>query len=138
MPPRTRLPHGLTKDPRLMSLGEKGVFGLLAGSIGLGLFQLATSPWGEEKDSPSGDDATTKEKAASSSYFGNDRIKRIGGLSAKSPISSPTVSELTQDTNGTASLGVDDGIVNVSQRVEPPEVNDGVTDIKFGDSPRKR
>jgi hypothetical protein len=46
MPPQVKLPHGLAKDPRLMSTAEKGTFGLLAASIGLGVYRLATSPWG--------------------------------------------------------------------------------------------
>lgn len=38
-----------------MSSFERGVFGLLAGSVGIGLYQLVASPWGEyeEKRNPS-------------------------------------------------------------------------------------
>ena len=47
MPPR--YPHGLKRPPHLMSLGEKSVFAALGASIGIGVYQLITSPWGEEK-----------------------------------------------------------------------------------------
>lgn len=49
MPPR--YPHGLKRPPHLMSGGEKAVFAALGASIGIGVYQLVTSPWGEEKKS---------------------------------------------------------------------------------------
>eukprot|EP00540_Astrosyne_radiata_P005403 CAMPEP_0116824424 /NCGR_PEP_ID=MMETSP0418-20121206/1390_1 /TAXON_ID=1158023 /ORGANISM="Astrosyne radiata, Strain 13vi08-1A" /LENGTH=87 /DNA_ID=CAMNT_0004452795 /DNA_START=127 /DNA_END=390 /DNA_ORIENTATION=- len=53
MPPRrARLPHGLTKDPTQMSWAEWSVFGVLVGSVGIGLFQMVTSPWGEASTHP--------------------------------------------------------------------------------------
>lgn len=48
MPPRIKFPHGLKKSPTEMSSGEKAVFGALLGSVGIGIFQLVTGPWGEE------------------------------------------------------------------------------------------
>jgi hypothetical protein len=47
MPPK--FPHGLKKDPLKMSRAEFAIFGALAGSIGLGIYQLVTSPWSEQK-----------------------------------------------------------------------------------------
>jgi hypothetical protein len=48
MPPK--FPHGLTKDPTIMSRAELGVFCVLMGSIGIGVFQLVTSPWAEPRE----------------------------------------------------------------------------------------
>jgi hypothetical protein len=48
MPPK--FPHGLTKDPTIMSRAELGVFCVLMGSIGVGVFQLVTSPWAEPRE----------------------------------------------------------------------------------------
>lgn len=119
-----------------MSLGEKGVFALLAGSIGLGIFQLATSPWGET-DSQRQDSSSNSENDAQriGSSFGHERIMKMGG--GRIPATSLTSSELTQDTKQTASLGVDDGIVKVAETVSDPRVNDGVTAIQYGDGPRR-
>lgn len=46
MPPR--YPHGLKRPPHLMSGSEKAVFAALGASIGIGVYQLVTSPWGED------------------------------------------------------------------------------------------
>ena len=45
-----------------MSRGELAVFLALVGSVGVGLYQLATSPWGSSSEKPSGEVApgTTK------------------------------------------------------------------------------
>mmetsp|Transcript_28131 Transcript_28131/g.39569 ORF Transcript_28131/g.39569 Transcript_28131/m.39569 type:complete len:102 (+) Transcript_28131:418-723(+) len=48
MPPKVRLPHGLKKDPFDLSRGEFVVISALATSVGIGIYQLATGPWGEE------------------------------------------------------------------------------------------
>mmetsp|Transcript_174 Transcript_174/g.288 ORF Transcript_174/g.288 Transcript_174/m.288 type:complete len:89 (+) Transcript_174:200-466(+) len=45
MPPK--FPHGLKKDPTKMSRAELAMFGALAGSVGLGIYRLVTSPWSE-------------------------------------------------------------------------------------------
>mmetsp|Transcript_19614 Transcript_19614/g.26926 ORF Transcript_19614/g.26926 Transcript_19614/m.26926 type:complete len:92 (+) Transcript_19614:138-413(+) len=45
MPPR--FPHGLRRKPTDMSIPEIAIFTALASSIGAGVYQLATSPWGE-------------------------------------------------------------------------------------------
>lgn len=87
MPPRVKLPHGLTKDPRLMSTAEKGIFGLLAASIGLGVYRLATSPWGEQEKKNSVDK--------------NDTIKNMG--SEMNTTVQPTVLEISQDLKPTKS-----------------------------------
>lgn len=47
MPPR--YPHGLKKNPLIMSSFEKMVFGILTLSIGTGMFQIVTSPWSEKQ-----------------------------------------------------------------------------------------
>lgn len=47
MPPK--FPHGLTKDPTKMSRAEFAMFGALAGSVCLGVYQLMTSPWSEKQ-----------------------------------------------------------------------------------------
>ena len=60
MPPR--LPHGLKKDPTNMSRGELAIFGVLAGSVGLGVYQLVTSPWSEQKDDKAHAPAGEKKK----------------------------------------------------------------------------
>lgn len=97
MPPR--LPHGLKRSPFDMSWGEMGVFGLLTGSIGAGIYRLITDPWSEEH------------------IKNNSRNERHhGGLSP--------ASEGTQDLNA-MKRRVEDGSTNV---------NDGITDIQFGDS----
>ena len=49
MPPR--FPHGLTKDPTIMSRQEMSVLGFLLVSTGIGIFQMATSPWGRPVES---------------------------------------------------------------------------------------
>jgi hypothetical protein len=49
MPPK--FPHGLTKDPTIMSRPELAIFGALVGSMGIGIYQLITSPWGETPSS---------------------------------------------------------------------------------------
>jgi len=132
MPPRVKLPHGLTKDPKLMSWGEKGVFALLAASIGLGVYDLATSPWGEQPDSSSTD---KNHMGSSSSSFGHERIKRMGGMQSSEK---PTVLELTEDLKPKrTTLAVEDGITQVDATLQPPTVSDGVTDIKFGDPQRR-
>lgn len=48
-----------------MSWKEMTVFGLLSASVGLGLYDLATSPWGEVPSSPDATivEATTNEKS---------------------------------------------------------------------------
>lgn len=46
MPPR--FPNGLKRDPMIMSLPEKVIFGALSFSVGMGLFQLIKSPWTEQ------------------------------------------------------------------------------------------
>ena len=51
-----RYPHGLKRPPHLMSGSEKAVFAALGASIGIGVYQLVTSPWGE--DTKPGDDVT--------------------------------------------------------------------------------
>ena len=56
MPPR--YPHGLKRPPHLMSGSEKAVFAALGASVGIGVYQLVTSPWGE--DTKPGDDVTGK------------------------------------------------------------------------------
>eukprot|EP00544_Gedaniella_sp_CCMP2646_P008640 CAMPEP_0202482402 /NCGR_PEP_ID=MMETSP1361-20130828/1807_1 /ASSEMBLY_ACC=CAM_ASM_000849 /TAXON_ID=210615 /ORGANISM="Staurosira complex sp., Strain CCMP2646" /LENGTH=126 /DNA_ID=CAMNT_0049110259 /DNA_START=176 /DNA_END=556 /DNA_ORIENTATION=+ len=125
MPPRVKLPHGLTKDPRLMSTAEKGIFGLLAASIGLGVYRLATSPWGEQEKKNSMDK--------------NDAIKNMG--SEMNTTVQPTVLEISQDLKPTKStLAVEDGVTRVETTIEPPSrvVDDGVTDIRFGDAQQRR
>mmetsp|Transcript_0 Transcript_0/g.1 ORF Transcript_0/g.1 Transcript_0/m.1 type:complete len:106 (-) Transcript_0:357-674(-) len=57
MPPR--YPHGLKKPPTDMSLFEKGVFAALGTSISIGIFQLATSPWGEAGSSGANEEGVT-------------------------------------------------------------------------------
>ena len=57
MPPR--YPHGLKKPPTDMSCFEKGVFAVLGMSVSIGVFQLATSPWGETGGSRANDDGVT-------------------------------------------------------------------------------
>jgi hypothetical protein len=58
MPPK--FPHGLTKDPTIMSRPELVIFGALVGSMGIGVYQLITSPWGETPSSSnSKDDSST-------------------------------------------------------------------------------
>ena len=114
-----------------MSLGEKGVFGLLAVSIGIGVYQLATSPWGEQASpskTNSSSDATTV--GSSSSSFGQqEQIQQV---------KSPTVLELTEDLKPKrTTLAVEDGITEIDETLQPPKVNDGVTGIKFGDPARR-
>ena len=64
MPPR--FPHGLKKNPLIMSSFEKMVFGILTLSIGTGMFQIVTSPWSEnqsklEPSLPQQQDTITKD-----------------------------------------------------------------------------
>jgi hypothetical protein len=75
-----------------------GVFGLLAGSIGAGIYRLATDPWSEEP------------------IKNNSRNEKDHG-------GNPPVFEGTQDLNDTKK-SVEDG---------PPNINEGITDIQFGD-----
>mmetsp|Transcript_15708 Transcript_15708/g.24435 ORF Transcript_15708/g.24435 Transcript_15708/m.24435 type:complete len:100 (+) Transcript_15708:104-403(+) len=58
MPPKVRLPHGLKKDPFDLSRGELVVIAALATSVGAGIYQLATDPWGE----PNADEKRTFER----------------------------------------------------------------------------
>lgn len=50
MPPKVPLPHGLKKSPFDLSRAEFGIFAVLSTSVGLGIYQLSTSPWGETSD----------------------------------------------------------------------------------------
>ena len=50
MPPKIpQFPHGLKKPPTDMNFFEKVIFGSLATSIVAGVYQLASSPWGESE-----------------------------------------------------------------------------------------
>ena len=42
-----------------MSRPELAIFGALVGSMGIGVYQLITSPWGETPSSTSKDDSST-------------------------------------------------------------------------------
>jgi hypothetical protein len=54
----------------------------------------------------------------------------------------PTVLEISQDLKPTKStLAVEDGVTRVETTIEPPPsrvVDDGVTDIRFGDAQQRR
>lgn len=110
-----------------MSTAEKGIFGLLAASIGLGVYRLATSPWGEQE----------KKK---NSMDKNDTIKNMASEMNTTTVQ-PTVLEISQDLKPTKStLAVEDGVTRVETTIEPPSkvVDDGVTDIRFGDAQQRR
>lgn len=110
-----------------MSLGEKGVFGLLAASIGIGVYKLATSPWGEQQEQSPSKTSSLSDMGA----FGQEQQQ----IQQQKP---QTVLELTEDLKPKrTTLAVEDGITEVDATLQPPKVNDGVTDIKFGE-PGKR
>lgn len=101
-----------------MSFSEKGVFVLLAASVGLGTFQLATSPWGKDNNGGASQEQRRNENENDSriqqggATFGDERISNnVRGISA----------------------GVDDGMSKVASTVPTPKVHDGVTSIQFGD-----
>ena len=54
-----RFPHGLIKDPTKMTRAELSIVGALVGSVGVGIYQLATSPWGPGSETTR-DASTTK------------------------------------------------------------------------------
>lgn len=111
-----------------MSLGEKSIFGLLAASIGLGVYDLATSSWGEQQQQ--------NEKGSSSSLHDDDTVIQQMGNGIKGTVN-PTVLELTQDLKPKrTTLAVEDGVTRVETTLQPPKaaVDDGVTDIRFGDA----
>lgn len=106
-----------------MSMAEKGIFGLLAASIGLGVYDLATSPWGEQEQHE-----TKSDK--------NDAINNMGN-EINTTVLQPTVLEISNDlTPRKRALAVEDGVTRVEATIEPPSrvVDDGVTDIRFGDA----
>lgn len=127
MPPRVKLPHGLTKSPFDMSRGELGIAGLLATSIGIGLYQLATSPWGEEESRTN----KSEQHDRIGRSYGQSSMQTMGDFpSAKAPM----VLEVTEDLNAKrAAPCVDDGITQVGETVSSPKVTDGVTEIQFGE-----
>ena len=125
MPPRVKLPHGLKKSPLDMSRAELGIAGLLAGSISIGLYQLATSPWGEEEP-PTNHSAQQHDRTGLS--YGKSPKQAMGETK---PL---TVLEVTDDLKAKkTALRVDDGITKVGERLSSPKVNDGVTEIHFGE-----
>ena len=109
-----------------MSTAEKGIFGLLAASIGLGVYRLATSPWGEQEKKNSIDK--------------NDAIKNMKS-EMNTTVQPTTDLQISQDLKPTKStLAVEDGVTRVETTIEPPSrvVDDGVTDIRFGDAQQRR
>ena len=114
MPPR--YPHGLKRPPHLMSSHEKIVFAALGASIGIGVYQLVTSPWDEEKKPGDVDGADDGMPS-----FG-DSIKSF--LMAACPVkfdsaeNNPKSRKLMGDQPSTSSSFIDN-----NARVQEDEVN---------------
>ncbi len=71
MPPK--FPHGLTKDPTIMSRPELAIFGALVGSMGIGVYQLITSPWAENSLSNSSKNDSSSTTSPTTTIFTTSR-----------------------------------------------------------------
>mmetsp|Transcript_8885 Transcript_8885/g.26620 ORF Transcript_8885/g.26620 Transcript_8885/m.26620 type:complete len:102 (-) Transcript_8885:73-378(-) len=100
MPPR--FPHRLRRPPTEMSKFEVGVFGLLAGSVGVGLYQLATSPWREQEDY---DKSALQEDAFSKCPMKKRKATEEGGKNRRGGHSNGTSLETQIDDKTKVQLG---------------------------------
>jgi hypothetical protein len=105
MPPR--FPHGLKKDPRKMSRPEIGVFAMLLGSTGLGVYQMATSPWGRRSV------VVVQEKEHEEESPQSPTRLLLPSISAPGPVLTTEPPKLVTT--------VDDGVTNVHFGDPPPQ-----------------